>query len=148
MVYWVAVVVYALDQVVKSWVRGHMIPGDAVPVWPPVLYWDYVRNPGGAFSILPNQRWLFIVVAVVVAVCIIYIQRRYRPTRWTQIGMGLLLAGALGNLTDRMLFGTVVDYVYVQIIHFPVFNIADAAIDVGLAMLIISSFRSRGSANG
>jgi len=139
MLYIVAIVVYGIDQFFKWVVRTNMSVGHSFPVWPGVLYIDYVRNAGGAFSILEGAQWLFIAVAAVVVFVVIRIDRRYKPGVWTRIGLALVLGGALGNLTDRVLFGTVVDYVYFRIINFPVFNAADVAITIGVPLLLIRS---------
>lgn len=139
--YGIAIVVFALDQWVKWLVRTHMVLGQGIGVWPPVLYLDYIRNPGGAFGILPNHRWLFVLVAVVVIAVVVWIERRWHPDWVGRIGLGLLLGGALGNLADRVIAGTVVDYVYFKIINFPVFNLADVSIDVGILVLILRSLK-------
>lgn len=116
--------------------------GQSVPVIPGVLELLHIQNPGGAFSILPNQTWLFILVAIIVIGAVIFIERRYPRSLLTTIGLGLLLGGAVGNLTDRIVTHTVTDYVYFSIIHFPIFNLADASIDVGVLLLLLSSFFS------
>jgi signal peptidase II len=146
--YLVAFVVFALDQGIKWLVVHHMAETQMIAVVPPVLYWDYIRNPGGAFGILPNARWVLILIAVVVISSVIWVHLRYRPRLWTRMAMALLLGGALGNLADRVLSGTVVDYVYLKIINFPVFNLADVAIDAGVAMLLLNTLRANDGTKG
>ncbi|QQE80722.1 signal peptidase II [Alicyclobacillus sp. SO9] len=142
MIYLLAALVFAADQVIKWEVRSHMAITQSIPVFPPVLYLDYIRNSGGAFGILPHFRILFVLVAMVVIAAVIYVDVRYKPVLWTRIGLGLLLGGALGNMWDRIVFGNVTDYMYLQIIHFPIFNLADVMIDVGVIMLLIRSLQS------
>lgn len=139
MLYVIAIVVLAVDQTLKWLVRTHMTVGHSFPIWNHVLYIDSVRNAGGAFSILEGAQWLFILVAVVVIVVVIRIDRKYQPLLWTKIGLALVLGGAIGNLTDRILYGSVVDYVYFKVINFPVFNAADVAITIGVPLLLIRS---------
>ncbi|MDQ0190991.1 signal peptidase II [Alicyclobacillus cycloheptanicus] len=139
MVYVIAILAWVIDQGLKWVVRSHLLPDQLVPVLPPAFYFDYIRNPGAAFGILPNARWLFIVVALIVIVAVIVIQRRWHLGVFAQVGLGLVLGGAVGNLTDRVISGTVVDYVYFKPINFPIFNFADVCIDVGVAILILTA---------
>lgn len=135
--YVVAVLVWVVDQGLKWLVRVHLAPGQLVPTGLPGFYFDYIRNPGAAFGILPNARWLFVLVALVVIGAVIFVRQRWRPGLLVQSGLALVLGGALGNLTDRVVWGTVVDYVYYKPINFPVFNFSDVCIDVGVALLLI-----------
>lgn len=137
MVYLIAVLVWVVDQALKWLVRTHMTLDHMVPLLPPAFYLDYIRNPGAAFGILPNARWLFVLVALVVIAAVVVVNRRWRPSWSVQLGLGLVLGGAVGNLTDRVVAGSVVDYVYFKPINFPIFNFADACIDVGVAVLIL-----------
>jgi signal peptidase II len=140
--YVVAALIYVLDQLFKWLIRANLPENQGISVIPHVLAIYHIQNPGGAFSILPNQTWLFVLVALVVVVAVVVVHRRIRPNLVTQIGLGLLLGGAIGNMTDRIVQHTVTDYVSVYIINFPIFNLADAAIDVGVILLLISSFLS------
>ncbi|MCY0876941.1 MAG: signal peptidase II [Firmicutes bacterium] len=144
MVYLIAVLVTALDQFIKWMVSTHMQVNTAIPIWPHVLDLYYVQNQGAAFSILLNQRGLLVVVALVVIVAIVYVDRRYaRGERQLQVALGLLLGGAVGNLIDRIFRGYVIDYIYVQIIHYPVFNLADSCIVLSILYLIYRAWRRR-----
>jgi signal peptidase II len=142
MLYAIAALVVILDQLLKWTVRSHVALHQGIPVWPPYIYIEYIQNPGGAFSILPNFKFVFWIVALAVIVAVIYVDRRYRPGWWTRIGLALLLGGAIGNLIDRLVLGWVTDYVYLAFINFPVFNLADVCIDAGVIMLLLRSFRS------
>ncbi|GGI97371.1 lipoprotein signal peptidase [Alicyclobacillus cellulosilyticus] len=144
MMYVVALAVYLADLGVKWWVRTHLPAGQPISVWPGVLEIDYIQNPGGAFGILPDARWLFITVAVLVLAAAVTLERRLRPSAWSRFALGCLLGGAVGNMTDRVVWGNVIDYVYVRAIHFPVFNLADVAIDVGVGLLVLASLRRDG----
>lgn len=137
-----AAVIYVLDQLVKWLIRVHLPVEQGAPLIPNVVELYHIQNPGGAFSILPNQTWLFVLVAVIVILAVVFIQRKFHLGRLAQAGLGLLLGGAVGNMTDRIVHHTVTDYVYVSAIHFPIFNLADASIDIGVILLLISSFRN------
>ena len=144
MVYVVAFIVAGLDQAIKWLVTTHMALNSAVPVWPGVVELLYVQNRGAAFSILLNQRVLLTVVAFFVIGVIIYADRRYaRGKRGLQVALGMLLGGAIGNLIDRIRLGYVVDYVYIKIIHYPVFNLADSSIVLSVVYLVYRAWRAR-----
>lgn len=144
MVYLAAFIVAGLDQAIKWLVTTHMALNSAVPIWPGVLELLYVQNRGAAFSILLNQRVLLIVVALIVIGVIIYADRRYARGKWgLQVALGMLLGGALGNLIDRIRLGYVVDYVYIRIIHYPVFNLADSSIVLSVIYLVYRAWRAR-----
>ncbi|GMA61814.1 signal peptidase II [Alicyclobacillus fastidiosus] len=142
MLYIVAALIYVLDQLVKWLIRANLPVFHAVTIIPDVVEFLHIQNTGGAFSIFPNQIWLFVLVAVFVVVAVVVIERKYRPGKLAQVGLGLLLGGAVGNMTDRIIHHSVTDYVYFSIVHFAIFNLADAAIDVGVLLLLINSFRS------
>lgn len=148
MVYLIAAVIAALDQSVKWLIVTHLAPGQSIPVWRGVVELLYVQNPGAAWSMFPNQRILLIAVALVVAGVIVYVDRRHARGKYgLQAALGALLGGAAGNLIDRLFRGYVVDYVYIQIIHYPVFNLADSAVVLSVLYLIIRAWRARPEAS-
>jgi signal peptidase II len=133
----VAAAVLFLDQVAKYLVRVYLAPsGTSVPLVGDLLRLTFTRNEGAAFGMLPGGRVLFIPIHLVVLICIAgYIVRR-RPERpWVIVSLGLIAGGALGNLVDRVVFGWVTDFIQIPF-NFPVFNVADSAIVVGVAMLV------------
>ncbi|MCL2338290.1 MAG: signal peptidase II [Firmicutes bacterium] len=125
-----------LDQLAKFLITFAMHPGESLAVLPPVFYITYVLNPGAAFGILANQTNLFIALSVVVIVGIL-VGYRYLPRErvWTYVGLGMLVGGAMGNLLDRIRLGLVVDFLDFRV--WPVFNLADTAIVIGVALLIL-----------
>lgn len=144
MVYIIAFIVAALDQGIKWMISTHMQVNTAIPIWSHVLELYYVQNQGAAFSILLNQRFLLVLVALVVIAAIIYVDRRYaRGQLGLKVALGFLLGGAIGNLIDRIFRGYVIDYIYVRIIHYPVFNLADSCIVVSIVYLIYRAWRRR-----
>ncbi|MCY0904251.1 signal peptidase II [Arthrobacter sp. H14-L1] len=133
-----AVLAYVLDQLTKWWVSSTMTDGQITQVFPPVLSWHYIRNSGAAFSIGENVTWLFTIVMAAVAIGIV-VQARKLGSVWWSVAMGMLLGGALGNLTDRLFrepsfgMGHVVDFIALP--NFAIFNVADSAV-VGSVILI------------
>ena len=130
-----SICIVVLDQVVKFLVTHEMFPGMSIPVIQDIFHITFVLNPGAAFGILAHQRSFFIVMGIVIVILgglfSPYIRRQCRIFR---CGTALLLGGALGNLIDRVRFGHVIDFFDFRI--WPVFNIADIAIVVGVAAII------------
>lgn len=137
----VAGVSVAFDQWTKWWVRENIaFGGEWLPDW---LMWlsPYARlvhwyNSGAAFGMFQNGNLVFTILAFIVIGAIIYYFPHAEPDDWTlKLAMGLQLGGAMGNLIDRLLMGKVTDFISVG--AFPVFNIADASISVGVAILLL-----------
>jgi signal peptidase II len=135
----VAAAVLAVDQVTKSLAVAHLTPAEPVRVLGPVLRLDLTRNPGAAFSTATGMTWVLTVIAVGVVVVLVRIARRLHSRAWA-VTLGLLLGGALGNLSDRMLRspgvgrGQVVDFL--ELPHWPIFNVADSCI-VSAGVLVV-----------
>lgn len=131
-----ATAVLVLDQVTKALVRTSLSPGESIPLFGGLVDLTYVRNTGAAFSLLEGRQWLFATVSVVFVSIMLAWWWRERPEgRWLNFGMGLLAGGAVGNLIDRVFIGAVTDFVDV---HFwPVFNVADSAVLVGVGVLMV-----------
>jgi signal peptidase II len=139
--------VIVLDVATKQAVLASLRPGETVPILP-VFTLVLAFNPGAAFSFLAGasgwQRWVFAGIAAVASFVIIWLLRR-GGSRVYCAGLALILGGALGNLWDRLTLGHVVDFL---LFHwrewsYPAFNVADSAITVGAALIIIDSFRAR-----
>ena len=97
----------------------------------------HVRNTGAAFGMLPGYRPVFVAASLAMLVTIAAYWRRDRPHAWPVVtALALIAGGAVGNLIDRLATGKVTDFIYAALIDFPVFNIADAAISVGVTILI------------
>lgn len=140
---WLTVVVIALDQITKYWASTMLDFQQPLAVMP-LFNLTLMHNYGAAFSFLASaggwQRWFFTVIAVAISIAIIvWLYRLKAHQRWEAAAMSLILGGALGNLWDRLTLGYVVDFfdVYYGPHHFPAFNIADSAITLGAALLII-----------
>jgi signal peptidase II len=149
------VAVIALDQLSKAWIVSHMAYG-GIRTLLPVLDITLRYNRGAAWSLLDSasgwQRWLFSGLAVVVGLGLLYWLRGLngRTQRLLSLSLALILAGALGNLIDRLQGGQVVDFILAHWhdAQFPAFNVADSAITVGAALLLLDAFTdSRRSSN-
>ncbi|WP_286221882.1 signal peptidase II [Marinobacter apostichopi] len=151
---WLAVLVIVLDLGTKALATAMLTYGNPVPVVP-MFNLTLLHNTGAAFSFLAQaagwQRWFFVALALVVScVLVIWLRKLQRHETWTAIAIVLILGGALGNVYDRVVHGYVVDFLhfYWQDWHFPAFNLADTAITVGAAMMIIDTFRSPANSGG
>lgn len=140
-----AVAAYGADRVTKWLAETHLEDRPPIDLVPGVLRLRFTTNPGGAFGLFGGLTWLFVVVSVLVVGAVLYAARDL-PDRPTAIALGLVLAGALGNITDRVVrgpgfSGEVVDFIDLHV--WPVFNVADMAIVVGAAILVLSGLRKR-----
>lgn len=105
-----------------------------------VLHFTYTENRGIAFGAFSGGRIFFIVLTVLlVGVILLYMLKhtKEKKTRWLKIGVALTVGGAIGNLIDRIILGYVIDFINFEIINFPVFNVADIAVCVGVALIAV-----------
>jgi len=147
---WLSLVVIVLDQATKFLVTRFLDLYERVEVMP-VLDFTLLHNTGAAFSMLAGasgwQRWFFIGLAGVVSVLLtVWIWRTPRGEKLLPLALSLILGGAIGNVIDRIWHGYVVDFIHAHWgeAYFPAFNIADSAITIGAALLIVDAFRERG----
>ena len=128
-----------LDQITKIY-AARELPGNPAAVIPGVFELHYIENHGAAFSILPNAKWLFILITAVILAFIVVFQLKAgtdaRGMRF-RILTAILMAGAVGNLIDRVSYGYVRDFLYFRLIDFPVFNVADICVTVSAFLLIL-----------
>lgn len=128
-------VVVILDQFSKYIVVENMSLGESIPIIEEVFHLTYILNPGAAFGMFAHNRLFFIAIAVIVIGIIIWARREILASPWeVKAGCGLFLGGAIGNLIDRARQGLVIDFFDFRI--WPVFNIADIAICIGVGLII------------
>jgi signal peptidase II len=145
----VAITVYGVDQVSKQFVVTTLAEGEVVPVLGNVLQWQFVRNPGAAYSIASGMTWIFTILAAGVITFIIWFARRIRSIAWALV-FGLLLGGVLGNLTDRLLrepgfgIGHVIDFISTPWLIPAIYNVADIAIVSSMVLFMILTIRGVG----
>jgi signal peptidase II len=142
-----ALIVFA-DRLTKTWVALHIRLGGAIPIIPRVLRISHWTNDGAAFSLFADSasphavRWALIgftlIAALVVLIALVRLGDRFTLT---SVALALIFAGALGNVHDRILYGSVVDFIEVHIFsyHFPDFNVADSSIVIGACLLLLDS---------
>lgn len=133
-VWYIALVIIALDQGSKWLIQQGMTLHESIPVIPGFFHVTYILNRGAAFGILENQRWLFLIMAILLFVLYAVFRKKLPEHQAVQAGAGMLLGGAFGNALDRFLHGAVVDFFDFRI--WPVFNIADIGIVVGVCLLL------------
>jgi signal peptidase II len=142
--YSTAATVYVLDRLTKVLAEDRLVNRPPIRVIPGVLDLRYATNSGGAFGLFPGQPWVFFIATILVCLAIVAIASPRLATTATALGLGLILGGALGNLTDRLIRGSGISGRVVDFIDFhiwPVFNLADSAIVIGAAIVILSGFR-------
>ncbi|HFI0578917.1 TPA: signal peptidase II [Streptococcus suis] len=134
----VAAGLIVLDQLVKAWTVANIALDTVEPFLPGFMSLAYLRNYGAAWSILQNQQWFFTIVTIAAVTALIwYYIKQIQGNIWTLFSLSLMIAGALGNFIDRIRLGYVVDMFHLDFISFPVFNVADICLSVGVGILFI-----------
>ncbi|MDA8354438.1 MAG: signal peptidase II [Firmicutes bacterium] len=137
-----ALAILGLDQWTKWLVVHKMDLFESIPLWEGIFHITSHRNRGAAFGILQNQQWLFILVTLIVVAGIswylIRLKRSEPPMSWA---LALILGGAVGNLIDRIRLGEVVDFLDFKLINYPIFNVADSVIVIGVGIMIFLTIR-------
>lgn len=138
--YLIAAIIIAIDQVTKWYIVKNLELGENITIIENFLYITSHRNKGAAWGILQGQMWFFyIVTAVVIVGMIYYIQKYTKENKVMGVALGLMLGGAIGNFIDRIFLKEVVDFIntYIFSYDFPIFNVADSALCVGVILLFI-----------
>lgn len=132
-----SVLFVAVDQILKLLVVENLKPDRVIGLIGGLLSFQYVENRGAAFSILQNQRWLFVGITIVISALIVYALFHYKNHEFfSYAASALIVGGGIGNLIDRIFHGFVVDYIHVS--FFPaIFNFGDCCVTVGTVFLII-----------
>ena len=134
---WIAVLI-GLDQLVKGWTVANIELDTVRDFVPGFMSLAYLRNYGAAYSILQNQQWFFTIVTIIVMVGLVwYFIKQIHGSFWSLFSLSLIMAGGLGNFIDRVRLGYVVDMFHLDFINFPVFNVADICLTVGVGILFI-----------
>ncbi len=137
--YWIAIAVVLIDQLSKAWAMDHLAGVGIRPLIPGLLQLQLIFNSGAAFSMLEGNAQLLGLVSLAVAVgLVVWIKTSGPLGRWQAMGLGFLLGGAIGNGIDRWRLGRVVDFLEFVPISFPIFNVADVAINLAILCLALS----------
>lgn len=135
MFYIFIMVLITLDQAIKFLVNNSLSYGQSIPVIKNIFHFTYVRNSGAGFGILQGHRELLIIVSIIIISILLIYRYKTANDRFLDIAMALIIGGAIGNLIDRIRYSYVIDYLDFRI--WPVFNLADSAVVVGVGILII-----------
>lgn len=139
-----SIIFIIIDQLSKIIVVNNLTNNKSIEVIKSFFYLTYTNNKGAAFSILTGRRILLILVAfIVIGVLIYYVRKNKIEGKVNKIALSLVIGGSIGNLIDRILRGAVVDFIDIKIFgyNFPIFNLADTFIVIGVFLLIIEMFR-------
>lgn len=139
-----SIIFIIIDQLSKIIILNNLTNNKSIEVIKSFFYLTYTNNKGAAFSILTGRRILLILVAlIVIGVLIYYVRKNKIEGKVNKIALSLVIGGSIGNLIDRILRGAVVDFIDVKIFgyNFPIFNLADTFIVIGVFLLIIEMFR-------
>jgi signal peptidase II len=141
----VIALVSASDQLSKLWIRTHLAPGESLNITDRLSF-IHIENTGGVFGLLANQTFLIIIISIAGLLFILLFLRYLSPaTKLSIVSISLIMGGAVGNLIDRIRSGSVTDFIHFRLwgdFYWHTFNIADAAIVVGVFVLIYSFYRS------
>ncbi len=139
-----AVILVVLDQISKLWIINNMTVGQSIIVIKGIFSISYVQNKGAAFGIMQDKYWFFILAAIVVVSLITYYNIKFSPSLLMQYLSGLIAGGAIGNLIDRLIYNSVVDFLSIG--WWPVFNLADMGIVCGcIGLLVVLLFFDGGN---
>lgn len=136
--FFVVIVLVICDQLTKSWAEVVLKNGQDIRLWPNVFHLTYVENRGAAFGMLEGKQAFFIIMTVTVLIAILWYWRKIPHNKWgivMKVALILIISGAIGNLIDRVWLNYVRDFFYFILIDFPVFNMADVWVVVGVILL-------------
>lgn len=141
--YLAAAVVFAIDYVSKKWIEHNLELNEQIKVIGNFFLITFIHNRGAAFGILQERRWFFLLITIAVVIAIvIYLGRSHKNNRRLMMwALALILGGALGNFLERAIYGQVVDFLQFNFgsYTFPIFNIADSAIVIGVGLIILDT---------
>lgn len=131
------------DQLLKYLVVQYLDPGQERPLIPGIISLTNIKNSGAAWSIGEGKTTFFIIVTIIfIPFAIYFLYFKKSPSSWFDWGLALILGGTLGNFIDRILHQQVVDMIMIKFFDFPIFNLADVAINLGVLCIIVYLFRS------
>lgn len=134
----VVALLVGLDQFVKYLAVTYLQGAPAIRLWPNVFHLTYVENRGAAFGMMQGKQMFFVVITLIVLLGIFWYWKQIpnnNTGKWMKVALVLIVSGALGNLIDRIVLDYVVDMFYFILIDFPVFNVADICVVVGVCLM-------------
>lgn len=140
--YFLALIIVVIDQVTKAIIVKTMALSESIPLMEGVFHITSHRNTGAAFGILQDApRSFFIVIIIIVVAAIVLYMPRLKQQKVSLLAFSLVLGGAVGNFVDRLVHGEVVDFLDFRLINFPIFNVADSSIVIGVTLLLLDTLR-------
>ncbi|UUX34515.1 signal peptidase II [Fundicoccus culcitae] len=137
--FFITILIVLLDQFLKNWVVDNLALFESMPGINGIFDFYHIRNDGAGWGLFSGQMWLFYLVTIIMMIYIVYLIYKNRHKGYViSIGLGLLLGGTIGNFIDRIRYGYVVDMFRLLFINFPIFNIADIALTVGVIVIILA----------
>ncbi|MHC1750462.1 MAG: signal peptidase II [Cellulosilyticaceae bacterium] len=136
--FFAVILLVVCDQLTKSWAEVVLKNGQDIRLWPNVFHLTYVENRGAAFGMLSGKQAFLVIMTVGVLIAVIWYWRKIPKSNWgllMKIALILIISGAIGNLIDRIWLNYVRDFFYFILINFPVFNVADILVVVGVIVL-------------
>jgi len=143
---WTLLLIVA-DRLTKFWAEGWLLKrhGGALEVIPGLVRLRYARNTGVAFSMLAGGRWLIVALnALLIAAIIAYLAAKKPASRLLRVGLCMVIAGGIGNMTDRIALGYVIDFIELTFVRFAVFNAADICVTAGAALSALGALLTKG----
>ena len=136
----ITVILVLIDRVIKIYAVSRLKEHPSISLIKGILELTYLENTGAAFGLLKGQKYFFILVGVIILLSIIYLifkMPRKKKYNAAHVALSLIAAGAIGNMTDRIIYDYVMDYIYFSVIRFPIFNVADIYVTVATVMMLI-----------
>ena len=144
-IYEISIVILIIDIISKLIINNNLIENQSITIIKNFFNITYAKNTGVAFSLLSNNKVIIIILTIIIlGILLKYIKGKY-INKYDQIAYGLILGGALGNLLDRIIYGYVIDFINFKIFNYnyPIFNIADTSIVIGVIIIVITSFKRK-----
>ncbi len=136
MFYLVSLLIFAIDRAIKVLVSVKLDPAQSIPIIKNIIHITYVQNTGVAFGFFRGQRFALVAIGLLVCAVVVYFYSRLNIKDALLVAaLAVILGGSLGNLYDRVFLGYVIDYIDLRV--FPVFNLADVAINIGVLLIIL-----------
>ena len=142
LIYYISFFLFILDQIIKILIQKNMSLYQEITIIPDFFSLNYVKNTGAAFSLLQNNSTILLLISFLSVIILnYYIFKEKNITKISKISFGILLGGIYGNLFDRIIYRSVIDYLSFSVFNysFPIFNLADIGITVGVGLIILET---------
>nr|WP_321316037.1 signal peptidase II [uncultured Ligilactobacillus sp.] len=137
----ISFIILVIDQIVKWQIVIHIPLNTTISFIPHILSLSNVRNTGAAWSIFAGQQLLFFIISIIALIVMVVLLKRNNHDKLFALALAFMIGGTLGNFLDRLRLGYVIDMFTLDFINFPIFNIADCALTIGVVLLIIALFK-------